>query len=123
GVCEVDACPTFVRDDCKRWDTEVAAAMPRVVLAAQDENGVVLDDVSVGVDGKAWLHRIDASPHALDPGTHVLRFTRRGEQAIERTVELREGGVKTVDVTFAALASGSTTSGDTTTRTSASAVP
>lgn len=89
--CASDRCPAILQPDCTRWLGEVEAALPSLAFAAKDEAGEDLIDVRVVLDGEVLLERLDGKAVVVDPGTHVVRFERKGSEPIEQTVVAREG--------------------------------
>ncbi len=88
--CSRPACPAAVRSDCAGWMTEVAAAMPTVVLAARDARGQDVLGALVSVDGVPIAQGLDGRPLEVDPGVHTFRF-ESGGAAVEQVVLVREG--------------------------------
>ncbi len=88
-ACAAVTCPKLVRADCERWLDEVNRDLPSIVLGVKDSKGDVLD-ARVIIDG-GDPKRPDGSPVPLDPGTHVVRFERKGASSIERTLVVRTG--------------------------------
>jgi hypothetical protein len=70
--------------------SEVEAALPSIVVTATS-NGAEVADVAVTFDGQPLLSRIDGRSVAVDPGRHVLAFTRDGEEPVSLEVVIREG--------------------------------
>jgi hypothetical protein len=69
----------------------VDAAMPSIVLAADDGEGHALTDVTVRIGGAVVATRLDGRPIELDPGTYDLRFERAsGEKVVTVHELLRE---------------------------------
>lgn len=79
--CSAPACPAQVRNDCVRWLSEVEAALPSILLRAQDESGRELVNATFELDGGRAAS--DGKPIVLDPGRHVLRATASGATATE----------------------------------------
>jgi hypothetical protein len=88
--CARAECPAAVRSDCVQWMTEVAAAMPTVVLGARDAGGRDVLSARVSVDGVVVAHGLDGKAVEVDPGVHKFRFESDGA-AVEQTVIIREG--------------------------------
>lgn len=87
--CARDACPREVVQACTRWEHELEASVPSVVLGARDDAG---RDVTarVAIDGG---EPVDLGLRALelDPGEHRFVFTRSAGSPVEQRVVLREG--------------------------------
>jgi hypothetical protein len=90
-TCLRASCPTFVREDCAKWSSEIETSIPTVVLRAHDGEGHELVAVRVSVDGLGWLSMLDGLAKPLDPGPHRLRFERSGSLPLEEEVVLHEG--------------------------------
>src|SRR5262245_15626009 len=73
-VCSQPACPAPIPADCGRWLTEVDARLPSVVIAARGPDGNDRTDVTVSLDGKPLVDKLDGKALAVDPGAHVLRY-------------------------------------------------
>jgi hypothetical protein len=91
AVCSRDVCPKVVARSCADWLRELDAATPTVVLGARDEHGADVAGVTVSVDGAPLPGALDGQPVPMDPGAHVLRFTRPGSEPGEERVVLRVG--------------------------------
>jgi hypothetical protein len=89
--CARDSCPTIVRRDCTRWQSDLAQLWPSVVFGAKDPKGNDLSVVSVSADGVALATALDGKPLQIDPGQHVFRFETQGFPAVEREVVVRAG--------------------------------
>jgi hypothetical protein len=88
--CSRSECPATVRRDCIQWMTEVAAAIPTVVLAVRDARGQDVLNAHVWVDGASIMHGLEGKPLELDPGVHRFRFESAGT-VVEQVVLVREG--------------------------------
>jgi hypothetical protein len=88
--CSRPACPTAVRSDCAGWMTEVAAAIPTVVLAVRDARGQDVLGALASVDGVSIAQGLDGKALEVDPGVHTFRF-ESGGAAVEQVVLVREG--------------------------------
>ncbi len=88
--CSRPACPATVRSDCAGWMTEVAAAIPTVVLAVRDARGQDVLGALASVDGVPIAQGLDGKALEVDPGVHTFRF-ESGGAAMEQVVLVREG--------------------------------
>ena len=70
--------------------TEVAAAIPTVVLGVRDARGQDVLSARASVDGVAVAHGLEGKPLEVDPGVHTFRFESAGAAA-EQVVLIREG--------------------------------
>jgi len=103
ALCTRDVCAEFIRIDCTTWLGQIEAGLPTVVFEVRDAAGKDTTAVSVTLDGKPWLTRLEGKARPIDPGTHALRFTIAGAPPIDQTVVVREGEkLKTVSVSFGA---------------------
>ena len=75
-TCENEACASFMRNDCTKWDAEIAEAMPTIVVGAKDENGHDTSQVRVIVDDVVVADQLDGRPIPVDPGQHHVRRRR-----------------------------------------------
>jgi hypothetical protein len=69
-ACARDACPGVVRSHCARWLKEVEAAIPSVVVRAEDASGADAIGAHLTIDGRP--QRLDGQPVRLDPGPHTV---------------------------------------------------
>lgn len=81
-LCAQSSCPEFMQTDCARWDAEVDALIPSVVLAARDDKGAYLTQVSVSVDGKELLKELDGRSSPINPGQHRFTFSSTGRTSV-----------------------------------------
>jgi hypothetical protein len=90
SLCAQATCPRDVAADGVRWFAEAADSLSSIVVVARDAEGRDLADVHVTVDGEVVdAAAVRAIP--LDPGQHVIVFSRPGDAEVTRTVVLREG--------------------------------
>ncbi len=89
-TCTSTSCPAAIREDCARLLVDVENAMPSVVLAAVDEAGIDVGDVRASIDGAPPI-ALDGRATSLDPGTHVIRFEKKGEPPVSVNVVARQG--------------------------------
>jgi len=90
-VCAREACPGIVRADCAQWLSEVEAAIPTLVVRAQDTHGRELGDVRVLLDETALSSTLDGLPIAVDPGEHTLVCERAGSKQYREVIVLHTG--------------------------------
>lgn len=88
--CSRAECPAAVRGDCAQWMSEVAAAIPTVVLAARDPRGQDVLAARAWVDGAPVVQGLDGKALEIDPGVHKFRFEAAGA-SVEQLVVIREG--------------------------------
>jgi hypothetical protein len=88
-ACARDACPAIVRSHCARWLTEVEAAIPSVVVRAEDAAGADAMGARLSVDGRP--QKLDGQPVRLDPGQHTLAIENDDGARKEERVLLVEG--------------------------------
>ncbi|MCC6900377.1 MAG: hypothetical protein IT377_15470 [Polyangiaceae bacterium] len=86
-TCGSAECPDVIRDECSTWLTELANEQPTIVLAARDEAGRTVTNVTVRLGDKVLARRIDGQPIEIDPGLHTLRFDGREHQILVRAAE------------------------------------
>ncbi len=88
--CTRAVCPSLVQRGCTTWLGEVVALLPTVTLSAVDGQGKDLVEVTVSLDGKPLVQKLDGKAVAIDPGVHVFRFESNGQGVDERVV-INEG--------------------------------
>lgn len=88
-ACTKETCPAVLRADCAEVLKSVEAALPSVVLAAED-NGKDVTDVKVSNGDAPLAPSLDAKAIPLDPGTYDFKFERNGQSVVVHFV-LREG--------------------------------
>ncbi len=102
-ICASAGCPEVVTSKCFPWLEEVTAALPSIVIAAQDHAGADVIDVKVTSDGQVLAESLDGRPIMVDPGAHKLRFERPGSPALEQQIVAREGEKnRRIDIKFQA---------------------
>lgn len=90
AICANEACASFMRDDCTKWDGEIDEAMPTIVVAAKDQNGHDTTQVRVIVDDVVVTDQLDGRPIPVDPGQHRIRY-ESGGRAVDDTIVVRQG--------------------------------
>ena len=87
-ICQ-STCPQRLERDCTTWLRDVESLTPTVRLVARDPGGLEIADALVTVDGRL----VDArgSAVAIEPGSHLFRFERRGAEAAEVRADLHAG--------------------------------
>jgi hypothetical protein len=90
-LCAQSSCPEFMQTDCARWDAEVDALVPSVVLTARDDKGAYLTQVSVSVDGKELLKQLDGRSSPINPGQHRFTFSAAGRPTVTLDRLIPEG--------------------------------
>ena len=88
-ACSRDACPAIVRSHCARWLSEVEAAIPSIVVRAEDASGDDALGARVTVDDRPG--KLDGQPVRLDPGAHAVVITNDRGGRKEEHVLLVEG--------------------------------
>src|SRR5580658_3239502 len=90
-LCAAASCPTDIREECSRHIPEVSGAIPSIVFAAKDGSGSDIATVTVSMDGKPLLTKLDGSSIAIDPGEHTFRFEAFGQPPLEKKFVIQEG--------------------------------
>lgn len=85
--CAAPECPDLIRGECSTWKSELAAEQPTIVLAARDEAGRAVSEVTVRLGDKILTRRIDGRAIEIDPGLHTLGFDGRERQVLVRAAE------------------------------------
>jgi hypothetical protein len=91
AVCARDACPSFVKSECKQWLEEVTNDVPTALIDAKDPDGQPTKEVSVTIDGELLSQTLGDAAIELDPGEHNFRFELAGAVVIEKRVYLEKG--------------------------------
>ena len=89
SIC-VQTCPAILLTDCVRWQSEVDALMPTVLLRATDDRGRPIP-ARVLLDGTLLLDRWTEAPVAVDAGDHTFRFETPTGLSQEVRVSLHSG--------------------------------
>jgi hypothetical protein len=90
-LCARSNCPSIVTRNCTQWLSEVSAILPSVTLNATDASGRELIDVSVMLDGKPLIAKIDGKAVAVNPGVHMFTFQTAGAAPSEERAIVSEG--------------------------------
>ncbi len=102
-TCAGPSCPSALAPSCVEWLAEVEAALPSIVIHAQDGAGSDLRGVRVKVDGNTVASELDGTAIPIDPGAHTLRFELAGSADQTLEVIIRSGEKnRQVEVRFAA---------------------
>jgi hypothetical protein len=91
AMCGTPRCPSPLREDCVARLLEARRALAIVAFVAKDENGTLLPQVRVAMDGTPLPGRADGSEIGVDPGDHVFEFAADGRTAIAKRLVVREG--------------------------------
>jgi hypothetical protein len=89
--CLAATCPGPVRQDCAARLAEIDAAMPTLVLEANDEAGHELTAVRVTVDGQLLADHLAGASFPVDPGEHTFTFDAAGRLTVTKVLVLHEG--------------------------------
>jgi hypothetical protein len=90
-ICARTVCPKQVSKDCTGWLEQVERALPTVVLAARDEAGHDVLDVTITVDGKPFAGKLLGEAVPVDPGVHVFHFETASGAKGDQQLLVREG--------------------------------
>jgi hypothetical protein len=71
ATCAASTCPAAVRKPCARWQDEVVAAMPSIIVAVRDETEADVADATVRVDD-APAEAVSGRAWTVDPGAHTI---------------------------------------------------
>src|SRR5258708_39759626 len=91
ALCARAACPEAVRADCSLWQREVVRATPSILVHARDAAGAEIREVKLAVDEKRVVQSLGDQPISVDPGDHVIEFSRPGAFPVKETVRLEAG--------------------------------
>jgi hypothetical protein len=89
AYCASDSCPAALHADCGRWFDEVEAALPTSLFRVSTSAGAPLDGVDIRIDG-GTKQELDGQAVAVDPGPHVIVFSRAGYRELERRFTFSE---------------------------------
>lgn len=110
-VCADPSCPAAVTTDCGPWLAAVEGSIPTVTFVVKDEKGGDLEDVSVKMDGKEIVTKLDGKAVPLNPGVHTFTFSSANRLTDEKKVTVHEGEkARTIDVTLMPTGDGSSSS-------------
>jgi hypothetical protein len=84
-VCTQESCPAVLRADCAGVLRNVQAALPTIVLAADDGEGRDITDVKVLIGNAVVSESLDGRALEFDPGTYDFRFERAESKSPART--------------------------------------
>jgi hypothetical protein len=90
-VCASQSCPRDIRVECARRVIDVNMSIPTIVFEAKDPAGNDLTAVTVSMDEKPLVGRLDGTAIALDPGPHAFRFEAAGQPPVDKAFVLFEG--------------------------------
>jgi hypothetical protein len=88
--CARAVCPAEVTARCTNWVAEIDAAMPSVLIAAQDDRGHDLLNGVIRIDGVSHPEALEGQSVTLEPGPHALRLETVGRAPVEQSVVVRE---------------------------------
>lgn len=90
-ACSDASCPGWLVKDCSQWAGEIESSLPTIVLNATDASGADAREVSVSIDGKHVVDKLDGKAMPIDPGDHVVRFEMNGADPLEQKVVISQG--------------------------------
>lgn len=100
--CAQEECPTVVRKQCAAWLDELKAAIPSILVTAEDAAGRSVSDALLIIDGTTMATRLEGDAIALDPGEHEVRIVPNGAPPQTKQVALVQGQQRAVTFTVAA---------------------
>jgi hypothetical protein len=104
AICADPKCPAEVSAECGRRIQVINAALPTMIVTANDGRGNDITAVAVTLDGVPLTQKLDGLAIAVDPGSHTLHFESAGNPPIDKTVLIREGEkARQVSVSFGTL--------------------
>jgi hypothetical protein len=89
-LCARSTCAPSVSKDCVTWLAEVEAALPTVVVVADDKAGSPLASASVSIDGGP-PRPVTGTSWEVDPGPHTFSFRATGKVAADKQVLVVQG--------------------------------
>jgi hypothetical protein len=81
----------MVLEACTGWLGDIAKLVPTVVISAKDGAGADLVDVTVTVDSRPLVTKLDGEAVAVDPGPHVFQFALADGTHLDRPFVVLEG--------------------------------
>ncbi len=90
-TCAADACPSFVRQDCAKWLTEIEASTPTIVVLARKADGSTMVGVKATLDGAAFADSLDGRAVPVDPGPHDVRAQAADGTVVQSHIVVAEG--------------------------------
>lgn len=102
--CADASCPGVLVKDCTKWQGELDAQLPTVILDVKSGSGGPITGFKVTLNGQPFADKADGTPITVDPGTFTLHFEGNGatvDQSV--TVKDSEKGHR-VSVTLGAAA-------------------
>jgi hypothetical protein len=90
-VCASASCPGDIQAECTRRSVDVDTSIPTIVFEVRDPAGNDLTAVSVSMDGKPFVDRLDGTAVAADPGLHTFRFETPGQPPVDMSFVVFEG--------------------------------
>jgi hypothetical protein len=85
---EASECNAEARRRCAAEQQTLANEMPSVVVHAHDGRGNDLVDVSVTLDGEAFVSKLDGLALSIDPGEHTFVFERAGQEPVKQVTTI-----------------------------------
>jgi hypothetical protein len=99
-LCSATRCPAQVQRDCVNYLEQVQVELPSVVLRVLAD-GASRADVSVSIDGRVVLDKLNGKALELNPGGHELRVTLDGYHPYQQSLIVSEGErFRVVEVVF-----------------------
>ena len=89
SLCAKPECPAMLAKDCHKWQTELEATIPSIVVDARSASGGEVTSLRVTVDGAAAADPSRAIP--VDAGSRLVRVEASGHAPVERVVVVRDG--------------------------------
>jgi hypothetical protein len=90
-ICASPSCPGDIQAECTLRSVDVDTQIPTLVFEVKDPAGNDLTAVSVSMDGKPFLDRLDGTAVAADPGLHTFRFETPGQPPVDMSFVVFEG--------------------------------
>jgi hypothetical protein len=92
GLC-VSSCTEAPREDCVRWQAEVAGEIPRLLVVIVDAEGRLVQGATLIVDGHPLSDPAAAGPFEVEPGAHSVE-ARAGEASATTRLVLERGSIR-----------------------------
>jgi hypothetical protein len=107
--CSSATCSKYIQQECVAWLQDVEARLPSVILAAKDDAGNDIVDITAAIDG-GDSRKLDGREIDIDPGEHLFVFSKADGTKNEQRIIIRERERgKVIAATFKAAAPPDTT--------------
>ena len=89
--CADEACGSSMSQECTTRSSQLALALPSVVVLVTDSAGEPLVDVQVKMDGEILTSHLDGLSVPVDPGPHEFTFSAGGKAFAPQKITVSKG--------------------------------